>query len=169
MVGAGNVAIDAARSCLRLGADVTIVYRRDRDEMPANEHEIKDAIDETIRFMFMSAPHRIIGDLKGKVTGLEIHKMKFDGFDNSGRKKPVETGETAIIECNTVILAVGEKVDFEPAKEIGLELRKNGAVKVASAELSNEPAEGLCRRRCSDRTGNSFRSDGNCPSGRRSN
>jgi NADH-quinone oxidoreductase subunit F len=130
VVGAGNVAIDAARSCLRLGADVTVVYRRDRDEMPANEHEIKDAIDETIRFMFMSAPHRIIGDLKGKVTGLEIHKMKFDGFDSSGRKRPVETGETAIIECSAVILAVGEKVDFESAKEIGLELRKNGTVKV---------------------------------------
>ena len=79
--------------------------------MPANEHEIKDAIDETIRFMFMSAPHRIICDLKGKVTGLEIHKMKFDGFDSSGRKRPIETGETAIIECSAVILAVGEKVD----------------------------------------------------------
>jgi NADH-quinone oxidoreductase subunit F len=130
VVGAGNVAIDAARSCLRLGSDVTVVYRRDRDEMPANEHEIKDAIDETIRFMFMSAPHRIIGDLKGKVTGLEIHKMKFDGFDSSGRKRPVETGETAIIECSAIILAIGEKVDFESAKEIGLDLRKNGAVKV---------------------------------------
>ncbi len=129
VVGAGNVAIDAARSCLRLGADVTVVYRRDRDEMPANEHEIKDAMDESIRFMFMSAPHRIIGDLKGKVTGLEVRKMKFDGLDNSGRKKPVETDETAIVECSTVILAVGEKVDFESGKEIGLELRKNGAIK----------------------------------------
>jgi NADH-quinone oxidoreductase subunit F len=131
VVGAGNVAIDAARSCLRLGADVTIVYRRDRDEMPANEHEIKDAIDENIRFMFMSAPLKIIGDLKGRVTGLEVRKMKFDGFDNSGRKKPVETDETEIVECNTVILSVGEKVDFEPAKEIGLELKKNGSIKVA--------------------------------------
>jgi NADPH-dependent glutamate synthase beta subunit-like oxidoreductase len=129
VVGAGNVAIDAARSCLRLGADVTIVYRRDRDEMPANEHEIKDAVDETIRFMFMSAPQKIIGDVKGRVSGLEIQKMKFDGFDNSGRKRPVETGETAIVECNTIILAIGEKVDFEPAKEIGLELRKNGSIK----------------------------------------
>ena len=130
VVGAGNVAIDAARSCLRLGADVTIVYRRDRDEMPANEHEIKDAIDENIHFMFLSAPHRIIGDAKGRVSGLEIRKMKFDGFDNTGRKKPIETGETAIVECNKVILAVGEKVEFQPAKEIGLDLRKNGAIRV---------------------------------------
>jgi NADPH-dependent glutamate synthase beta subunit-like oxidoreductase len=130
VVGAGNVAIDAARSCLRLGADVTIVYRRDKDEMPANAHEIKDAIDENIRFMFLSAPHQVISDIKGRVTGLEIHKMKFDGFDNTGRKKPVETGETAIVECSTIILSVGEKVEFEPAKEIGLELRKNGSIKV---------------------------------------
>ena len=130
VVGAGNVAIDAARSCLRLGADVTIVYRRDRDEMPANEHEIKDAIDENIHFLFLSAPHRIVGDAKGRVSGLEIRKMKFDGFDNTGRKKPIETGETAIIECNKVILAVGEKVEFQPAKEIGLDLRKNGAIRV---------------------------------------
>ena len=130
IVGAGNVAIDAARSCLRLGVDVTIVYRRDKDEMPANAHEINDAMDENIRFMFLSAPSRIVGDPNGKVSGLEIHKMKFDGFDTSGRKKPVETGETAVVECSTVILAIGEKVDFEPAKEIGLEIRNNGAVKV---------------------------------------
>jgi NADH-quinone oxidoreductase subunit F len=129
VVGAGNVAIDAARSCLRLGAEVSIVYRRDRDEMPANEHEIKDAMDESINFMFMSAPHRIISDLKGKVTGLEVRLMKFDGLDNSGRKKPIETNETMIMECNTIILAIGEKVDFEPGKELGLELRKNGAIR----------------------------------------
>ena len=130
VVGAGNVAIDAARSCLRIGCDVTIVYRRDRDEMPANEHEIKDAMDENIRFRFMSAPNRIIGDKNGKVTGLEIIKMKFDGFDSSGRKKPVETSEKEIIECTNVILAIGEKVEFDAAKDAGLELRKNGTIKV---------------------------------------
>ena len=130
VVGAGNVAIDAARSCLRLGADVTIVYRRDKDQMPANAHEIGDAGEENIRFMFMSAPSRILGNSKGKVAGLEIQKMKFDGFDSSGRRRPVHTGETAVVECSTIILAVGERVDFEPAKQIGLELRKNGAIKV---------------------------------------
>jgi NADH-quinone oxidoreductase subunit F len=97
--------------------------------MPANDHEIKDAMDENIRFMFMSAPHRIIGDLRGRVTGLEVRKMKFDGLDSTGRKKPIDTGETTIVECNTVILAIGEKVDFEPAREMGLELRKNGAIR----------------------------------------
>ena len=55
--------------------------------------------------------------------------MKFDGLDATGRKRPVETGETTIVECSTVILAIGEKVDFEPGKEIGLEFRKNGAIR----------------------------------------
>ena len=87
IVGAGNVAIDVARSCLRLGSDATIVYRRDKDEMPVNSHEIGDAMDESIRFMFMSAPSKIVGNARGKVTGLEIHKMKLDGFDSAGRKK----------------------------------------------------------------------------------
>ena len=56
--------------------------------------------------------------------------MRFDGFDNSGRKRPIETGESTIVECSNVILSLGEKVDFEPSKDIGLELRKNGAIKV---------------------------------------
>jgi NADH-quinone oxidoreductase subunit F len=129
VVGAGNVAIDAARSCLRLGSDVTIVYRRNRDEMPANEHEIRDALDETINFMFMSSPERIIGDEKGRVAGLEIGRMKFDGFDTTGRRRPIATGKTAIVDCETIILAVGEKVEFTPAKEIGLETRKNGSIR----------------------------------------
>ena len=135
VVGAGNVAIDAARSCLRLGADVTIVYRRDQHEMPANAHEISDAMDENIHFMYMSAPKRIIGDVKGKVAGLEINKMKFEGFDHSGRKKPVESGETAMVECNTVILALGEKVEFEHANEVGLEVPIERFHQNASAEL----------------------------------
>jgi NADPH-dependent glutamate synthase beta subunit-like oxidoreductase len=129
IVGAGNVAIDVARSCLRLGSDVTIVYRRDKDEMPANSHEINDAMDESIKFMFLSAPSRIIGDANGKVTGLEVHKMRLDGFDAAGRKKPVETGEKTVVECDMVILAVGEKVEFGPAKSIGLEVRKNGSIR----------------------------------------
>lgn len=129
VVGGGNVAIDAARSCLRLGSEVTVVYRRDKDEMPANEHEIKDAMEEMIKFRFMSAPNKILGDSKGRLRGLETMKMKFEGFDSAGRKKPVESGETEVIECDTIILAVGERVDTEAAKELGLEVKKNGAIK----------------------------------------
>ncbi|MCX7983715.1 MAG: FAD-dependent oxidoreductase [Bacteroidetes bacterium] len=129
IVGGGNVAIDAARTCLRLGSNVTVVYRRDRDEMPANEHEIKDAMEEMIKFRFMVAPYRILGDERGKVRALEVMKMKFEGFDAAGRKKPVETGETEVIECDTIILAVGERVDADSVKELGVEVKKNGAIK----------------------------------------
>ena len=140
VVGGGNVAIDAARSCLRLGADVTVVYRRDQDEMPANENETRDAIDEKIRFMFMSAPDRIIGDANGRVSGIEIREMQFAGFDNAGRKQPAETGKTGVVQCQTVILAVGEKVEFAPAAEIGLEMKKNGTIKANQPNfLTNLP------------------------------
>lgn len=130
VIGAGNVAIDAARTLLRLGSDVTIVYRRDRDEMPANEHEIKDAEAEKIKFRFMCAPQKLIGDAKGCVTGLEVSKMKFEGFDKAGRKKPIMTNETEVISCDMAILAIGEKVDFEYAAEAGVAVQKNGSIKV---------------------------------------
>ena len=140
VVGGGNVAIDAARSCLRLGAAVTVVYRRDQSEMPANVHEASDAMDEEIQFMFMYAPSRILGDAQGKVSGIEVREMRFAGFDNAGRKQPAETGKAEVVECQTVILAVGERVEFGPAKEAGLELRKNGTLKVSQSNfLTNLP------------------------------
>jgi len=141
IVGAGNVAIDAARSCLRLGSEVMIVYRRGKDEMPANSHEIGDAMDESIRFMFMAAPSKILGDSRGKVSGLEIHKMKYEGYDTGGRKRPIATGETAIIDCDTIILAIGEKVDFAAAKEAGVELRKNGSIRAHAPSYQTNVAK----------------------------
>ncbi|HDT14651.1 MAG TPA: FAD-dependent oxidoreductase, partial [Firmicutes bacterium] len=130
IIGAGNVAIDAARTLLRLGSDVTIVYRRDRDEMPANEHEILDAEAEKIKFRFMCAPEKLVGDSKGCVAGLEVKKMKFEGFDKAGRKKPVASDETETIPCDMVILAIGEKVDFKYADKLGVAVQKNGSIKV---------------------------------------
>ncbi len=132
VVGGGNVAIDAARTLLRLGADVSIVYRRDRDEMPANEHEIKEAMAEKIRFMFMRAPLKIMGDSKGNVKGLEVAKMVFEGFDKNGRKKVSMTGEKEVLDCDMIIIATGEKVEFKYYKELGVELNKDGTIKVDS-------------------------------------
>ena len=129
IIGAGNVAIDAARTALRLGSDVTIVYRRDRNEMPANIHEIEDAEEEKINFKLMSGPSKIIGDAKGGIKGLEVEKMKFGSIDRSGRRKPVGTGEYETIACDTVILAVGEKVESAFAKDLGIETNKNGTLK----------------------------------------
>jgi NADH-quinone oxidoreductase subunit F len=134
IIGAGNVAIDAARSVLRTGAKVTIVYRRGKDSMPANETEIKDAEAEGIEFKFFSGPNKIIGNSKGGVMGMEITVMKAGGFDESGRRKPVATDRTEIVECDTVILAIGEKVDSSFAAPLGIETNKNGTLK---AHLNN--------------------------------
>jgi NADH-quinone oxidoreductase subunit F len=129
IIGAGNVSIDAARTALRLGAEVTIVYRRDRNEMPANLHEIEDAEAEKINFRLMCGPNRILGDAKGFVKGLEVEKMKFGSIDRSGRRRPVGTGACEIIDCDTVILAVGEKVDSGFAKDLGIETNKDATIK----------------------------------------
>ncbi len=130
IIGAGNVAIDAARTALRLGCDVTIVYRRDRNEMPANIHEIEDAEAEKIKFKLMCGPSKIIGDGKGGIKGLEVEKMKLGSVDKTGRRKPVCTGEYDMVECDTVILAIGEKVESEFAQEYGIAVNKNGTFKV---------------------------------------
>ncbi len=128
VIGGGNVAVDAARTLLRLGTEVTIVYRRDRNEMPANEHEILDAEAEKVRFMFMRAPLRILGDDGGRVRALEVEKIRFEGYDIYGRKKPVCCGETEVIKCDMIVLAVGERVHFEQADELGVKVRKNGSI-----------------------------------------
>jgi NADH-quinone oxidoreductase subunit F len=130
VIGAGNVSIDAARTALRLGADVTIVYRRDKNEMPANIHEIADAEDEKIKFKLMSGPSKIVGDGKGGIKGVEVEKMKLGSIDRSGRRKPVGTGEYETVECDTVILAIGEQVESGFAQEYGIAVNKNGTFKV---------------------------------------
>ena len=109
IIGGGNTAMDAARSSLRLGAEqITIVYRRSRDEMPANPKEIVDAEEEGIKFHFLSAPNRVITK-DGKVAGLEIIRMELGEPDPSGRRRPipVENSEE-IINCDLIIEAVGQ-------------------------------------------------------------
>ncbi len=141
VIGAGNVAIDAARSVLRTGAKVTIVYRRGKDSMPANETEIRDAEEEGIEFKFFAAPKKIIGNTKGGVMGLEVTLQKAGGFDESGRRKPVPTDKTEIVECDTVIMAIGEKVDSSFAAELGIATNKNGTL--ITNQNSFKAAEGI--------------------------
>lgn len=122
VIGGGNVAVDAARTALHEGAkEVTILYRRTHEEMPANPWEVKEAEEEGIKLEFLVAPKRILGK-NGKVTGLELVKMELSEPDETGRKtpKPIE-GSNFTREFDMVILAVGEAVDtsFLP-KEIEL-------------------------------------------------
>ena len=113
IVGAGNVAIDAARSLLRLGKEVTIVYRREKRDMPANAVEISEAEEERIKFRFLAAPHEIVTGSAGVVRALRIEKMKPGSIDRSGRRNPVATGLFEDIPCDTLILAIGEQVSSE--------------------------------------------------------
>ena len=129
VIGAGNVAIDAARSAFRFGSDVTIVYRREKADMPANKEEIKEAEREGIKFIFLAAPRSIKGD-KGKVAGVEISKMKPGDYDLSGRRRPVATNELQMVPCGTVIIAIGERVDSGFIKNVGIDTNEDGTVKV---------------------------------------
>jgi NADPH-dependent glutamate synthase beta subunit-like oxidoreductase len=120
VVGGGNVAVDAARTVLRVGeGEVKILYRRSREEMPANPWEIKEAEDEGVKFQFLVSPQKII-EKGGKVEGMELIKMELGEPDNTGRRTPLPIeGSEFTIELDTIIVAIGEtaNIDFLP-KEI---------------------------------------------------
>ena len=112
VIGGGNVAIDAARSALRLAADsVSIVYRRGRAELPACAGEIEEAEHEGVRFTFLAAPTAILGTADGRVRGVRCALMELGQLDASGRRRPVPTGEYCELEADLVILALGSRAD----------------------------------------------------------
>jgi len=113
ILGGGNVALDAARTSLRLGAeDVKIYYRRSRDEMPVTEVEYDEAIAEGVQVNFLVTPTRIASD-DWKVSGLQCIRMELGEPDNSGRRRPVPiTGSEFSVEADTVIAAVGQAADL---------------------------------------------------------
>jgi len=130
VIGGGNAAIDSARTSLRRGADVTVVYRRERKDMPAIEAETQAAKEEGAKFVFLAAPHRVIGDAKGNVKAIEIVKTRLGEFDKSGRRKPILTDEILRVDCDTVILAIGENVDLDFVRASGLTLKESGTIDV---------------------------------------
>ncbi len=140
VIGGGNAAIDSARSSRRMGADVTVIYRRERKDMPAIPEETEAAEHEGVQFLFLATPHRIVGDKQGAVKAIEVVKTKLGEFDTSGRRRPVPTDEVVRVECDTVILAVGEKVDPDFAKASGLKVKEAGTLEVDrySLETSRE-------------------------------
>lgn len=109
VLGGGNVAMDSARTAMRLGADqVSIVYRRSRDEMPARKAEIHHAEEEGIEFMLLTNPTQFLGDDKGRLTGMECLRMELGEPDASGRRRPVPmNGSEFRLDCDLVIVAVG--------------------------------------------------------------
>ena len=112
VIGGGNVAMDVCRSAVRLGAEETYVfYRRSEAEMPADPEEVREAMEEGVKFRFLSAPVEIIGT-DGRVSAIKIEKMALGEPDERGRRKPVGTGEFEIVEIDSVIGAVGQTVDW---------------------------------------------------------
>jgi glutamate synthase (NADPH) small chain len=114
VVGGGDVAMDSVRSALRRsnGGHVTLVYRRGREEMPADPEEVHGAEQEGIRFLFQRAPVRIVGE--GHVQGIEVQSIELGPPDAGGRRRPVPVpGSQETIPCDTVIVAVGQKADLE--------------------------------------------------------
>ena len=108
VVGAGNVAMDAARTALRLGSEVTLVYRRSRAEMPARAEEIEHAEQEGVKFDLLVNPVEILGDEYGNVKGAKLICMQLGEPDASGRRRPVEIeGSEFEIECDQIIVALG--------------------------------------------------------------
>jgi glutamate synthase (NADPH/NADH) small chain len=131
VVGGGNVAMDAARCALRLGAEeVTIVYRRGEEEMPARAEEIEHAKEEGIRFRLLTNPVRIIGDGKNWVTHVECINMYLCEPDESGRCKPMPlAGTEHRIEADVVVIAVGTSPNpLVPRTTKGLETAKHGTI-----------------------------------------
>jgi len=125
VIGGGNSAIDAARTALRLGAEVTILYRRLREDMPAAAEEILAAEHEGIKIEYLIAPLRVVGS-SGRVTGVECLRQKLGDFDSSGRKRPVAIpGSEFTLSVDTVIAAIGQTPDlsFVPA-ESGVKVNK---------------------------------------------
>ncbi|NIS59508.1 MAG: FAD-dependent oxidoreductase, partial [Proteobacteria bacterium] len=111
--GGGNVAIDAARSALRIGArEVSILYRRSREEMPANDEEIEEALAEGIQIQYLTAPSEIVPKGKG---GVEVRciRMRLGEPDETGRRRPIPIeGSEFSVEVDTVIPAIGQAPDL---------------------------------------------------------
>ena len=129
--GAGNVAMDSARTALRLGADVVrIVYRRSKEEMPARIEETHHAEEEGVQFHLLTAPTRFFGDDNGWVTGMECLKMELGEPDDSGRRRPVPMkGSEFRLECDLAVVAVGTGANpLLTTTTPGLEMNKRGYI-----------------------------------------
>ena len=153
VVGGGNVAMDAARTALRLGGDVTVVYRRSMEELPARKEEVEHAMEEGIKFKLLHNPTRILGyenpddprDPKnGCVTAVECIRMELGEPDEKGRRRPVEVpGSEHILEADCVIMALGTSPNpLIKNTTAGLDTQKWGGI-VVEEETGRTSREGV--------------------------
>ena len=130
LVGGGNVAMDAARTALRLGAEVTVVYRRTEKELPARVEEVHHAKEEGVQFQLLTNPVEVVGNEKGWVTGLKCEQMELGEPDASGRRAPREVkGSEFIIEVDAVIMSIGTSPNPLIASTTeGLDTNRHGCI-----------------------------------------
>ena len=129
VIGGGNVAVDVARSALRLGTKkVEIYYRRSRNEMPAIPEEVEEAIQEGVKIHFLASPLKIIGK-EGRATEMECVRMRLGEPDQSGRKSPIQVkGSNFKVKTDTIIAAIGQRVDRKALR--GLEMNQDGIPRI---------------------------------------
>jgi len=142
VVGGGNVAMDSARTALRLGAEeVMVVYRRSEEEMPARREEYEHAVEEGIRFLFLTNPTKILGDAEGRARAIEVQSMTLGEPDKSGRRKPVVVpGSEKTIDVDLVIMAIGTQANPLFTKVTpGLKLNEWGYIEVNERMQSSLP------------------------------
>lgn len=145
VIGAGNVAMDAARTALRLGAEESyIVYRRSHEEMPARHEEIEHAKEEGVQFNILTSPVEILGNEQGWVRGMTCVKYELGEPDASGRRKPVQIkGSEFFMEIDTVVMAIGQGPNPLVLQTTpGLELNKRGNI-VADPETGKTSKPGV--------------------------
>jgi heterodisulfide reductase subunit A-like polyferredoxin len=151
VIGGGNVAMDAARSSLRLGCDVTVVYRRSKEEMPANEWEIEHAMEEGVKFLFLTAPSAVVVK-DGRAAALKCIKNKLGKKDSSGRRRPEPVqGSEFEIEADCIIRAIGQFSESEKLKAAGINIfnEKGGIIsdrKTAKTNIEGIFTGGDCMR-----------------------
>jgi NADPH-dependent glutamate synthase beta subunit-like oxidoreductase/Pyruvate/2-oxoacid:ferredoxin oxidoreductase delta subunit len=138
VIGGGNSAIDAARVAVRLGADVTLSYRRTRAEMPAIEHEIHSAEEEGVKFEYLTAPVEVVVK-DGKAAGLKLQRMELGEPDASGRRRPVPVaGSEFVVDATFVCPSISQEPEFD-----GLDTLKNEKGWISADAGGKTPAEGV--------------------------
>ncbi|MCR5791248.1 MAG: NADPH-dependent glutamate synthase [Lachnospiraceae bacterium] len=144
VVGGGNVAMDAARTALRLGAEVTIVYRRSEEELPARVEEVHHAKEEGIQFMLLTNPTEILADENNQVRGMTCIRMELGEPDESGRRSPVEIpGSEFELSVDTVIMALGTSPNpLISSTTEGLTVNRRGCI-VADEEFGQTALKGV--------------------------
>ena len=145
VIGGGNVAMDAARCSLRLGADVTVLYRRTRAEMPARAEEIANAEEEGVKFKFLTQPVGFVGDERGWLKAVKCIKMRLGEPDETGRRRPIPVpGSDFLFEADTCVIAIGQRPNPTAVRGTDeIKLTKWGTVVITNEETMETTMKGV--------------------------